>query len=198
MTDTNTAIHPAAENSGGNILLFKGLETQPAATAIACRTPHLCMQSQAEHSEHPKTEDSILFWAERPSSISSPDWLFSPTLLQSGDVPSCMETGELILVEAPWSLGRATWEDSWAQGWQHLSAGHGHTHRHCLRQQRGKELPQPPNWAFCLWTHCDLGMGSQLVTEQPGDPQLDWSIGSILEELCARGSCCRRSSECPH
>lgn len=139
----------------------------------------------------------FLTWLDLQSN-SAAKWRCSFLL---GDWGIKVEFGK-ILAEALWSLGRATWEDSWAQGWQHLSAGHGHTHQHCLRQQRGKELPQPPNWAFCLWTHCDLGRGSPAghgsCTEQPGDPQLDWSIGSILEELCARGSCCRRSSECPH
>ena len=116
-----------------------------------------------------------------------------------------------ILVEAPWSLGRAVGKDPSAQGWQHFSARQGHTHQHCLHQQsRGKELPQPPNWAFCPWTLCDLppGMGSpagggshsrsSACTGHPGDLQLDPRIGSISEKQpCARGSCCRRSAKPP-
>lgn len=163
--------------------------------AITCRTPHLRMQSQAEHSERPKPEEFTQCPAlsERPSSIYSPHWIFSPTLLQSGDCSFLQGDWGIkvgfgkMLAEAPWSLRRAIWEDSQAQAWQL-----GMVTGHCLCPQRGKGLPQPPNWAFCPWTHCDLGMGCPAgrgshslpgaCTEQPGDPQLDWSTGSIPEE----------------
>jgi len=57
-----------------------------------------------------------------------------------------------ILVEASWFLGSAVGEDPSAQGQQHISAGQGHTCPPTLSasaKQRGKELFQPPNWAFC-------------------------------------------------
>lgn len=112
-----------------------------------------------------------------------------------------------ILVEVPRSLGRAVGEDPSAQGQQHLSTGQDHTHQYCLHQQsRGKELPQPPNWAFWPCTHCGLppGTGSQVVVGptacigHPGDPQLDPRIGSTSEKQpCATGSCCRTSARPP-
>lgn len=129
--------------------------------AVTCRTPYLHMQNKAEHSEHPKPEELTQYPALSREAffhlLTGLDLQVQEDWGNKVGFGKILEEGSAVFGKHSWGRpisSRTAAPLCWAGSYPPTLPA--------SVKQRGEELPQPPNWAFWPWTHCDLcpGMGS--------------------------------------